>query len=201
QLAESIPGARFVEFPGNTHSMFPIEPERVLAQMEEFVTGTRVVPKTDRALATILFTDVVGSTERISRVGDAAWRDLLSRYYGAPERALPGYGGIEIDRAGDGLFAVFDGPTRAIRCALALRSEGAALGIELRSGVHTGEVERDEEAVRGLAVHVAARVAGAAEPGEVLVSSTVRDLVAGSGVQLEDRGKHVLKGIEEPRRL
>jgi class 3 adenylate cyclase len=200
-LAERIPGARFVEFPGDTHSMFSIEPERVLAEIEEFVTGARSVAPSDRMLATILFADVAGSTELAARLGDAAWRDLLERYYRAAERELATYGGSEIDRAGDGLFALFDGPTRAIRCALALRAAGAALGLPLRCGVHTGEVERDSGSVRGIAVHVAARVAAVADPDEVLVSSTVRDLSAGSGLPFADRGEHVLRGIERPYRL
>jgi class 3 adenylate cyclase len=200
-IAGRIPGARFVEFPGDTHSLFTIEPERVVAEIEEFVTGTRVTLRTDRALATILFTDVAGSTQAATKLGDAGWRDLLILHYQAAERALSAYGGSEIDRAGDGLFALFDGPTRAIRCAVALRSESAALGLDLRSGVHTGEIERAGSAVRGIAVHLAARVAARAQPGEVLVSSTVKDLVAGSGLAFDDRGEHELKGIPGEWRL
>ena len=201
EIAERIPGARFVEFPGDTHSLFTIEPERVVAEIEEFMTGTRVTLQTDRALATILFTDVVGSTQAAAKLGDAGWRDLLIRHCQVAERALSAYGGSEIDRAGDGLFALFDGPTRAIRCAVALRSESAALGLDLRSGVHTGEIERAGSAVRGIAVHLAARVAARAQPGEVLVSSTVKDLVAGSGLAFDDRGEHELKGIPGEWRL
>jgi pimeloyl-ACP methyl ester carboxylesterase len=200
-IAERIPGAHFVEFPGDTHSLFTIEPEKVIAEIEEFLTGTPATLRTDRALATILFADVVESTQQATKLGDARWRDLLTRHYQAAERALSAYGGLEIDRAGDGLFALFDGPTRAIRCAIALRSEGATLGLDLRSGVHTGEIERAGSAVRGIAVHVAARVAARAQPGEVLVSSTVKDLVAGSGLTFEDRGEHELKGIPGEWRL
>jgi class 3 adenylate cyclase len=200
-IAERIPGAHFVEFPGDTHSLFAIEPEKVIAEIEEFLTGTPATLRTDRALATILFADIVESTQQATKLGDARWRDLLTRHYQAAERALSAYGGLEIDRAGDGLFALFDGPTRAIRCAIALRSEGATLGLDLRSGVHTGEIERAGSAVRGVAVHLAARVAARAQPGEVLVSSTVKDLVAGSGLAFEDRGEHELKGIPGEWRL
>jgi class 3 adenylate cyclase len=200
-LAARIAGARFVEWPGETHSLAAGDEERILAEIEEFVTGRRSRAASERVLATILFADVAGSTERAARLGDGAWRDLLERYYRAAERELATYGGTEIDRAGDGLFALFDGPTRAIRCALALRAAGVGLGLPLRCGVHTGEVERDHGSARGIAVHVAARVAAAAGPSEVLVSVTVCDLSAGSGISFEDRGEHALKGFERPYRL
>jgi class 3 adenylate cyclase len=181
--------------------MFTIEPERVIAEIEEFTTGTAVPLQTDRVLATILFADVAKSTEAAVELGDGGWRDLLTRNYQAAERALSAYGAVEIDRAGDGLFALFDGPTRAIRCAAALRAESGAFGLLLRAGVHTGEVEREGSAVRGIAVHLAARVAAQAQPGEVLLSSTVKDLVAGAGLTFEDRGRHQLKGIPGDWRL
>jgi class 3 adenylate cyclase len=200
-LASRIPGARFVEFPGDTHSIFAIEPERVLAEIEGFVTGSRPALAGDRVLATIMFADVAGSTEQAARLGDLAWRDLIERYYHAVERELPGYGGVEVDRAGDGVLALFDGPTRAVRCALVLQQSARELGFTLRCGVHTGEVERTPDGVRGIAVHLAARVAAVADPSDVIVSSTIRDLTAGSGLQLEDRGVHELRGIPEPCRL
>jgi len=200
-LATRIPGARFLEFPGDTHSLAGPEAERILAEIEEFVTGSRSTPVAERVLATILFVDIVGSTEHAARIGDAAWRDLLERHYRLATRALDAHAGIEVDRAGDGLLAIFDGPTRAIRCALAIERESRALGLKLRSGLHTGEVARTDGAIRGIAVHIAARIAALAEPAEVLVSSTVRDLVAGSGLTFEDRGEHTLKGVPEARRL
>jgi class 3 adenylate cyclase len=199
-LASRIPDARFVEFPGDTHWIFGIEDE-VTAVIREFVTGSRGPGSANRMLVTILAIDIVGSTELVRRLGDAGWSELLSRYYERVERELAVYRGTEIDRAGDGLLALFDGPTRAVRCALALRSSGREFGLELRAGAHTGEVEYTDGAVRGIAVHVAARVAALAKAGEVLVSSTVRDLAAGSRLEFDDAGLHNLKGVPEPRQL
>jgi len=160
------------------------------------------VPATDRVLATVLFTDLVGSTERATVLGDAAWASLLTRHDDAIRSELVRFGGEEIDTAGDGFLALFDGPARAIRCALAIRGALASLGLDVRAGVHTGEVERPVgEKPRGIAVHVGARVMALADRGEVFVSSTTHDLVAGSGLEFEDRGEHRLKGVEGPRRV
>jgi class 3 adenylate cyclase len=199
-MADGIPGSRFVEFAGNSHFVGP-NLERMIATVQEFVTGRRVAPPTSRRLLTILFLDVVGSTERAAELGDAAWRDLLSAHYRLAERELGSYEGREVDRAGDGILAVFEGPTRAIRCSQSIQREARTLGLALRGGIHTGEVEVDGDDVRGIAVHTAARVCAAAEASELLVSSTVRDLTAGAGIEYEDRGLHELKGVPEPRQL
>jgi class 3 adenylate cyclase len=199
-LAERIPGARFVELPGESHGIQGVE-EELLALLREFVGGARAPVGTTRQLATVLFLDVVGSTEQATELADARWSELLGRLYARVERELDSYEGREIDRAGDGLLALFEGPTRAIRCARAIQADARELGLGLRAGIHTGEVERADGGVRGIAVHVAARVAALAGADEVLVSSTVRDLVAGAGIAFDDRGVHELKGIHEPRRL
>jgi class 3 adenylate cyclase len=199
-MADRIPGARFVTLPGQGHYFFDIW-EEVVALIQEFVTGARSTMSSDRVLTTILFIDVAGSTERAAGMGDAAWRDVLQRYYTVTRRALTVFGGTEVDTAGDGLLATFDGPARAIRCARSIQRETAPLGLTLRAGVHTGEVERVDRAIRGIAVHMAARITSLAVPGEVLVSSTVKDLVAGSGLSFEDRGLHALKGVPEPRHV
>jgi len=201
QLASAIPGARFVEFPGDMHSMAGPEFEKLMELVEEFVTGSPPAARTHRMLATIVFVDIVGSTEQVQKLGDADWSDLLGRFYDGVERDLARYFGEEIDRAGDGCLAIFDGPTRAVRCATAIQSTGRDLGLEVRAGVHTGEVERANSAVRGIAVHLAARVSALAATDEVLVSSTVRDLVAGSGLEFSDAGTHRLKGVAEPKQL
>jgi class 3 adenylate cyclase/pimeloyl-ACP methyl ester carboxylesterase len=198
--ASLIPGARFLEFPGTGHLFWDIW-EDVAAELEHFVTGARLAAASDRILATILFLDIVGSTERVAAVGDAVWRNLLERYYALARRELGAYAGVEVDTAGDGLLARFDGPARAIRCARAIQREARELGLELRAGVHTGEVELVGTAIRGIAVHTASRIASLAGPGEVYTSSTVRDLVAGSGIGFEDRGMHTLKGIPGPRQV
>jgi class 3 adenylate cyclase len=200
-IAAHIPGARFVELAGDDHVPL-VDPDQILDEVEEFLTGTRPTPASDRVLATVLFTDLVGSTERAQSLGDARWAELVSAHHAAVRRELERFSGEEIDTAGDGFFATFDGPARAIRCALGIREALGALGLEVRAGVHTGEVERPMgEKPRGIAVHAGARVMAAAGGGEVLVSSTTRDLVAGSGLEFEDRGEHELKGIEGPRRL
>lgn len=198
--ASLIPGARFVEFPGVGHLFWDIW-EDVAAELERFVTGARVAAPSDRVLATILFLDIVGSTERVAAVGDAVWRNLLERYYALARRELVAYAGVEVDTAGDGLLARFDGPARAIRCARAIQRAAKDLGLQLRAGVHTGEVEVVGTAIRGIAVHTASRIASLAGPDEVYTSSTVRDLVAGSGIGFQDRGVHTLKGIPEPRQV
>jgi class 3 adenylate cyclase len=200
-LSEQIPGARFETFPATSHSAGE-NLDAVVATVVEFVTGQPAPPTaTNRRLLTILFLDVVGSTKRASEVGDAAWRELLAAHYERAEREITLHEGREVDRAGDGMLATFEGPTRAIRCAREVQREASRLGLELRAGVHTGEVEVDGGAVRGIAVHTAARVCGAAGAGELLVSSTVRDLTAGAGLTYEDRGVHALKGVPDQRRL
>ena len=193
-LAEHIPGARFVELAGNDHIPAVGNGEAIIDEIEEFLTGVRP-SESDRVLATILFTDVVGSTERALALGDRRWRELLEQYYATARRELTRFRGREIDTAGDGLFAAFDGPARAIRCACRIRDEVRPLGLEIRSGLHAGECEVVGEKIGGIAVHIGARVASNAGAGEVLVSSTVRDLVAGSGIGFKERGSHVLKGL------
>ncbi|MEX2103029.1 MAG: adenylate/guanylate cyclase domain-containing protein [Gaiellaceae bacterium] len=199
-IAERIPEARFVELSGVDHIPW-MDSNQILDEVEEFLTGVRPPPETSRVLATVLFTDLVGSTERVRALGDRAWADLLTAHQSDVRRQLERFGGEEIDTAGDGFLAVFDGPARAIRCAQAVRDAAASLELEVRAGVHTGEIERVDGAARGIAVHVAARVASEAGSGEVLVTATTRDLVAGSGLEFEDRGERTLKGIEEARRL
>jgi len=173
----------------------------LLDEVEEFLTGMRRGPDPERVLATVLFTDIVGSTERAVELGDRRWRDLLTAHHADVRRELDRFQGHEVDTAGDGFLATFDGPARAIRCARSVVTGAGELALEVRAGVHTGECEIVGQKVAGIAVHVGARVAAAAGPGEVLVSGTVKDLVAGSGLEFEDRGEHKLKGIAEPKRL
>jgi class 3 adenylate cyclase len=200
-VAQHIDGARLVELPGGDHLPW-FHPDRTLAEIREFITGSREPEEPDRVLATILFTDVVGSTELAAKLGDGRWRDLLESHNEAVRAELARYRGREVDTAGDGFLAVFDGPARAIRAANAIVESVRRLGLEVRAGIHTGEIEQLPTGdIRGIAVHTGARVAATAGPGEVLVSSSVRDLVAGSGLAFQDRGSHVLKGIEEERRL
>ncbi len=200
-IAERIPAARFVELPGDGHTLVA-DPGDVLDEVEEFLTGVRPTPSTDRVLATVLFTDLVGSTERATALGDAAWGSLLARHDEMIRAELARFGGEEIDTAGDGFLALFDGPARAIRCGLAIRDALRGLGLEVRCGLHTGEVERPPGSKpRGIAVHLGARIMALADGGEVLVSSTTHDLVAGSGLEFDDRGEHALKGVDGPRRV
>jgi len=194
-MAEQIPGARYVELPGQDHFPWLGDVDRVLEEIEEFVTGARHVAEPERVLATVLFTDIVGSTDRASAVGDRAWRATLDEHDALVRAALERHRGKEVKATGDGFLATFDGPGRAIRCALELPTVLAPLGIEIRAGLHTGEIEVRGEDVGGIAVHIAARVQAGAAPGEVLVSRTVTDLVVGSGIEFDDRGPHVLKGI------
>jgi pimeloyl-ACP methyl ester carboxylesterase len=197
-IAERIPGARFVELAGDAHTIWGGDTDAIIDEVEEFVTGVRPATRSERVLATVLFTDIAGSTERAADLGDARWRELLEAHHGVVRSQLERYRGREIDTAGDGFLAAFDGPARGIECAVAVRDRVAELGLSVRSGLHTGECERMGDKLGGIAVHTGARVAGLAEPGEVLVSSTVRALVAGSGIEFEDRGEHRLKGIAEP---
>ena len=200
-LAEHVPGARLVELAGVDHAPWAGNMDAILDEVEEFLTGDRHAPETDRVLATVLFTDIVGSTERAAALGDRKWRDLLEGYYALARRELARFRGREVDTAGDGFFASFDGPARGIRCGAAIAAGVRPLGIEVRAGLHTGECEVIGEKVGGIAVHIGARVAGLAKPGEVLVSNTVKDLVAGSGIGFEERGAHVLKGVPGEWRL
>jgi pimeloyl-ACP methyl ester carboxylesterase len=194
-IAARIPGAKLVELPGADHTLWVGDVEPLLDEIEEFLTGVRRGPDPDRVLATVLFTDIVGSTERAAAIGDRAWSELVERHHAAVRTELGRFRGREVDTAGDGFLATFDGPARAVRCAGASVEAVRELGLELRAGVHTGEVEVAGEKVRGLAVHIGARVAGLAGAGEILVSSTVKDLVAGSGIEFSERGKHELKGV------
>ena len=195
-IAAQIPGARFVELPGEDHIPWVGDQDRLLDEVQEFLTGTPRTAVTDRVLTTVLMTDIVGSTERATQMGDRAWSALVDEHHALVRGELTKFRGREIDTAGDGFLATFDGPARAVRCASAIVNDVRGLGIEVRAGVHTGEVELIGDRVRGIAVHIAARVAALAGPGEVLASSTVTGLVAGSGLQFKDRGEYQLKGVQ-----
>jgi class 3 adenylate cyclase len=194
-LASKIPGAMYVELPGDDHSPFAGDMTRLLDEIQEFLTGVSGTVADDRVLATVMFTDIVGSTERAAAAGDRQWRDLLAQHHAAVRRELARFRGREIDTAGDGFLASFDGPARAVRCAARAVEAVRPLGLELRAGLHTGECEVLGDKLSGIAVHVGARVAAHARGGEVLVSSTVKDLVAGSGLRFEARGTQTLKGV------
>jgi pimeloyl-ACP methyl ester carboxylesterase len=200
-LAQRIPEATFVELDGDDHLPWIGDSDAVLGEIEEFLTGVRTRPSSDRVLATVLFTDIVGSTARAAELADAAWADLLLAHHQRVRDQLARYGGREMGTAGDGFLAIFDGPARAVRCALAIADAVRGLGLEIRAGAHTGEVELLDGDVGGLAVHIGARIAALAGPGEVLVSRTVKDLVVGSGLTFTDRGTHVLKGVPDEWQL
>jgi class 3 adenylate cyclase len=200
-LAAHIPGARYVELEGIDNLVVVGDSERILAEIETFLTGTHTPPEPERVLATVMFTDIVGSTETAARLGDRAWRDLLARHDELSRAQLARFRGRPVKSLGDGWLATFDGPARAIRCALELREAMRELGVELRAGLHTGECEAIGEDVGGLAVHIGARVGALAAPREVLVSNTVKDLVVGSGIDFADRGEHALKGVPGTWRL
>jgi class 3 adenylate cyclase len=200
-LAEHIPDARYVELPGADNLIWAGDLDAMVAEIQAFVTGIRPATEPRRVLATVLFTDIVGSTEKAAELGDVRWEGLLADHHRVVRRQLERYGGIEIKVVGDGFLATFDGPARAVRCAIAIRDGVRELGLEVRAGVHVGEIEVLPQDIAGLAVHLGARVAALAGPGEVLVSSTVKDLVVGSGIAFEDRGNHVLKGIPGEWRL
>jgi class 3 adenylate cyclase len=200
-LVEKITGAKLVELPGEDNLIYAGNSDANVDEIEEFLTGVRHAPKTDRILATVLFTDIVGSTERAATLGDRPWRELLDRHDGVVRRQLERFGGREVNTVGDGFLATFDGPGRAIQCASAIRDAVQALEIEVRTGLHTGEIELRGDDVAGIAVHLAQRVSALAQPSEVLVSRTVTDLVAGSGIEFEDRGEHELKGVPGTWRL
>ena len=199
-LARTIPGARYVELSGGDHVPW-FDPDVVIAEIREFLTGKREAGTPDRALATVLFTDLVGSTKQAAELGDRRWRDLVEQHHAAVRKELIRFDGREVDTAGDGFFATFDGPARGIRCAQAIVTAVRPLDLEVRAGLHTGEVELADGKVAGIAVNIGARVAAQADAGEVLVSGTVRDLVAGSGLEFEDRGATPLKGIPGEWRL
>jgi class 3 adenylate cyclase len=195
-LADHIPGARLLEVDGTDHAPWLSDPDRILTGIEEFLTGGHTAPsQSHRALRTVLFTDVVASTQRAAAAGDERWRAVLHRFGEVTADLTQRFGGAVVKSTGDGHLATFDGPTQAIRCAEALRADAETLGIEIRAGIHTGECELRDNHIGGIAVHIAARIVGQADAGEILVSSTVRDLVVGSGTGFEDRGSVELRGV------
>jgi class 3 adenylate cyclase/pimeloyl-ACP methyl ester carboxylesterase len=197
-IASKIPGSKFVELPGSDHFFWAGDAEPLIEEIEEFMTGHRTAAPSDRVLATVLFTDIVGSTEIASAKGDQAWLGLLERHHQLVRSQLNRWRGREVNTAGDGFLATFDGPARAVRCARSIAVDVRRIGLEVRCGLHTGEIEMRADDVAGLAVHIGARIAALAAPGEVLVSRTVRDLVSGSGLEFLSRGSQSLKGVTEP---
>jgi pimeloyl-ACP methyl ester carboxylesterase len=195
EMAGAIPGARFIELPGEDHIPWVGESDRVLAEVEEFLTGARYARESERVLATVLFTDIVDSTSQAAAVGDSRWREVLDAHDRLVRERLDAYRGREVKTMGDGFLATFDGPARAIHCARSIVERAPSLGIQVRAGVHTGECELVDHDVRGVAVNIGARIGALADGGEVLVSRTVKDLVVGSGLEFEDRGRHELKGV------
>jgi class 3 adenylate cyclase len=201
-LASLIPGAHLVELPGVDEMPWTGDTERVVVEIHHFLERLRdEEEELDRVLATVLFTDIVASTDHAAQRGDRAWKALRERHHAIVRALLARFRGTELDTAGDGFFASFPGPARAIRCAEAITSAVSGIGLEVRAGVHTGECERVGDTLAGLGVHVGARIAALAAPGEILVSQTVTDLVTGSGLQFVDRGDHTLKGVPKPLRL
>lgn len=200
-IASRVPEATFVELQGGDHMFWTGDTEAVLAEIETFLTGTRPVSVLNRVLATVLFTDIVGSTEAAAGLGDRRWREALEQHRAGVRSALARWRGEEIATTGDGFLVVFDGPARGIRCALAVRDDAGRAGFQVRAGLHTGEIERDGDQIAGVAVHIGSRVMATADAGDVVVSSTVKDLVAGSGITFEDRGTFVLKGVPDEWRL
>jgi class 3 adenylate cyclase len=200
-MAQHIPGAKLVELPGEDHMAWFGDQGSILDEVEQFLTGRRHVHEPERVLATVLFADIVGSTARAAALGDRSWRELLETFYARAREVIHQYRGREINTSGDGFLATFDGPARAVRCASAIRDTVRSLNLEVRCGLHTGECELVGNDIAGIAVHTGARVAALAAPGEVLVSQTVRDLVAGSGLVLEEYGTYTLKGVPNEWRL
>src|SRR5436309_627245 len=200
-LAEAIPGAKYIELAGRDN--FPdIDPHSIADEIEEFLTGGRRVAEPERALLTVMFTDIVDSTVRASELGDQRWRDLLASHDSIVRKELERFSGHEVKTIGDGFLAVFDGaPTRAVRCAHSIARATGEIGVEVRAGLHTGECELMGDDIGGMAVHIGARIPASAAPSEVLVSSTVKDLVAGSGLRFVDRGTHNLHGVPGEWRL
>jgi pimeloyl-ACP methyl ester carboxylesterase len=200
-IAERIPGARYFELPSGDHALGVSHQDEIIAEIQAFLTGVRPPPEPDRFLSTVLFTDIVSGTAKAVDLGDRGWRELIERHHGLVRDKLARFRGQEVDTAGDGFFATFDGPARAVRCALEIRDAVQSLAVDVRAGIHTGECEHIAGKVGGIAAIIGARVREAARPREVLVSSTVRDLVSGSGLRFEDRGLHQLKGVAEPWHL
>jgi class 3 adenylate cyclase len=201
-VAEQIEGARFVEVPGSDYSVVVGDGDVLLDPVEEFLIGARGAGSAKRALATLVFADVVSSTVHLAELGDRRWRQLLELQEGVVARQLSRHGGRLVNTAGDGIFATFEGPARAVAFALALREAVRAIGLKLRVGIHVGEVERtQDDQVAGLAVHIASRISTAADPGQILVSRTVRDLSVGAPIQFADQGSHTLRGVPEPWQL
>ncbi len=200
-LGATIPGARYVEMPGADHVAWVGDTDRLADEIEEFVTGSRADPEPDRVLATVMFTDIVGSTQRAEELGDRRWRGLLDRHDAIVRREIERFRGHEVKTLGDGFLATFGGAARAVRCALSTSEAVQSLGLQVRSGIHTGEIEVKGDDIGGIAVHIAARIAGLAQGNQVLASRTVRDLVAGSNLRFLDFGAHALKGIAEPMTL
>jgi class 3 adenylate cyclase len=200
-LADQIPGARYVELSGQDHFPWFGDMEAVIEEIREFLTGVRVAPESDRVLATIMFTDVVRSTEQAAALGDRRWRKLLDAHDAAVRRQLVAFRGREVKATGDGFLATFDGPARAIRCARAIREAASDLHLDVRIGLHTGEIEVRGDDIGGVAVHIGQRVSALAQPAQIMVSSTVKDLVAGSGIEFEDGGEHELRGLPDAWRL
>jgi class 3 adenylate cyclase len=194
-LAQHIPGAKYVELPGIDNMVWAGDREAIVSEIQAFLTGVRPAPEPHRVLATVLFTDIVGSTRLASDLGDERWQALLAEHHRTVRRALERFGGREVKTVGDGFLATFESPARAIRCAAAIRDGLRDLGIDIRSGLHIGEIEVRPDDIAGLAVHIGARISALADAGEILVSGTVRELVVGSGFEFEDRGSHVLKGV------
>ena len=200
-IAEHIAGARFVEFPGADHLLWTQDADAIVAEIEEFLTGTRGASPPDRALATVLFTDIVDSTTHAAKLGDRRWRELLDRHDELIRRLVDRARGRVVKTTGDGVLATFDGPARAIECARQIVAAVEPLGVQVRAGLHAGECELRGTDVGGMAVHIGARVAGRAAAGEVLVSGTLKDLVVGSGIDFDDRGSVELKGVPGEWRL
>jgi len=200
-MAERIPGAEIVEFPGDDHVLIMLDPDPIVDEIEQFLTGVRHEAQSNRVLATVMFTDIVGSTVRAAELGDTRWRDVLASHDAAVRRQLNRFDGREVKTTGDGFLATFSAPSRAIACACAVRDAVHQVGMDVRIGLHTGECELMGDDVGGVAVHTGARVAALAGPGDVLVSSTVKDLVAGSRIEFADRGSHELKGVPGDWRL
>ena len=200
-MAEQIPAAKFVELPGDDHMAWIGNTDPLLAEIQEFLTGEPPILEADRVLATVLFIDIVQSTQRATAIGDSRWRDLVGNYQQQVGKEVARLGGRVVNTAGDGVFAIFDGPARAIKCARAVRDVVGTLGLAIRSGIHTGECVIEGNDVTGVAVHIGARVAARANPREILLSSTVKDLIAGSRIECSDRGSHVLKGVAGRWRL
>jgi class 3 adenylate cyclase len=200
-IAEHIAGAKYIELPGHDHSPFAGDVDALLDEVEEFLTGVRRGAEVDRVLATVMFTDIVGSTELASELGDRKWRELLESQVTILRRELTRFRGVEVKQIGDGCLATFDGPARAIRCGLAMTQAVKPLGVDIRVGLHTGEVEMMDGDIGGIAVHIASRIGHMAETARVFTSGTVKDLVAGSGIAFEDRGTHTLKGVPDEWRV